>query len=125
MKTAAGAVYRKSDIAQTKIDTSELKKKKPKKGNARRSPHGDEPKTKSKKKESGKQEANRDSDEMPEIQERSEMANAAALYQDSHLSVTPKDTEVNGGLNLSVKRAKPNNAGPVLENSKSSVSKGA
>ena len=50
VKTAAGAVYRKSDIAQTKIDTSDLKKKSPKIGKTRRSPHGDEPKTKSKKK---------------------------------------------------------------------------
>ena len=62
---------------------------------------------------------------MPEKQEKSEMANAAALYQDIHLNVTSKDTEVNGGLYLSVKWAKPNNGGPVLENSKSSVSKEA
>ena len=56
VKTAAGAVYRKSDIAKIKVDTSELKEKSPKKGNARRSPHGDEPKTKSKKKRQRKTE---------------------------------------------------------------------
>ena len=106
MKTAAGAVYRKSDIAQTKINTSELKEKSPKKGNAKRSPHEDEPKTESKKKESGKQKANSDSDEMPEMKERSELANAAARYQDCHSNVTSKDTEVNGGLNFFSKTGK-------------------
>ena len=98
VKTAAGAVYRQSDIAKTKVDTSGLKEKSPKKGNAKKSPYGDKPKIKSKKKDSGKQKTNSDSDEKPEIQERSEMVIAAALYQDSHLNVTSKDTEVNGGL---------------------------
>ena len=46
VKTAAGAVYRKSDIAKAKINISEPKEKSPKKVNGIRSPHGDEPKTK-------------------------------------------------------------------------------
>ena len=51
------------------------------------------------------------------------MAYAAALCQDSQLNITSKDTEVNGGLNLSVKWSTPNNAGPVLENSKGAQKK--
>ena len=53
------------------------------------------------------------------------MENAAALYQDSQPNVTSKDTEVNGGLNLAVRRTKPNNGGPVLENACSADPKGA
>ena len=62
---------------------------------------------------------------MPEIQKRSEIENAAALYQDSQQNVASKDIEVNGGLNLAEKRAKPNNAGPVLVSAISSEPKGA
>ena len=53
------------------------------------------------------------------------MENAAALYQDSKQNVTSKDIEVNGGLNFAMKRAKPNNADPVLGNASSSEPKGA
>ena len=53
------------------------------------------------------------------------MENEAALYQDSRQNVTSKDIEINGGLNLAVKRAKPNNAVPVLGNSSGSERKGA
>ena len=52
------------------------------------------------------------------------MENAAALYQDSQQNVTSKDIEVNGVLNLAIKRAKPNNAGPVLGNASSSQPEG-
>ena len=122
MKTAAGAVYRKSDIAKSKIDTSEQKEKNSKKGNASRSPHGDEPKTKSKKKANDKQSANRDSNAIPDSPAKS--TNAATLFQDSDFNITSKDTEMNGGFNFSIKRAKPSNAGPVVENSTSVVPKG-
>ena len=50
VKTAAGAIYRKSDIAQSKFYTSDMRDKSPKKNQYRRSPHRDEPKSKSKKK---------------------------------------------------------------------------
>ena len=70
MKTAAGAVYRKSDTAKAKIDTGEQKEKNSKKGKSRRSPHGDEPKTKSKKKANDKQSANSDLDEIPDSPEK-------------------------------------------------------
>ena len=53
IKTAAGTVYRKSDIAQAKIDTNDKRDKSPKKEHFRRSPLVDEPRSKSKKKEVG------------------------------------------------------------------------
>ena len=37
---------------------------------------------------------------------------------DSNYYVTSKDTEINKGINLSGKRAKSSNAGPVLQNAK-------
>ena len=124
VKTAAGAIYRKSDIAQTKINTSDMRDKSPKKEQSRQSPHGDEPKSKSKKKEGGSRKKNSDSEEMPDIQKRSNLENAVEFYQDSQQNVTSKELEVNGGLNLGVKRAKPKNAGPVRGNAGGSEPKG-
>ena len=125
VKTAAGAIYRNSDITQSKIDSCDMRDKSPKKDQSRRSPHGDEPKSKSKKKEGGSRKKNNDYEEMPEIQKRSNLENAVELYQDSQQNVTVKELEVNGGLNLAVKRAEPNNAGPVLGNAGGSEPKAA
>ena len=108
MKTAAGAVYRKSDIAKAKIDISEPQEKSTKKVNASRSPHGDEPKTKTKKKEVDIQPENSDSHDIPESPELSKSKNEETQFQDSQFYVTSKDTE---DLNLAGKRAKTNNAG--------------
>ena len=52
------------------------------------------------------------------------MKNVETQFQDSQYYVTSKDTEINGGINLAGKRAKPINAGPVPENSKNSDNKG-
>ena len=49
---------------------------------------------------------------MPEIQNRVNLDNTVELYQDSQQNVTSKELEVNGGLNLAVRRAKANNTGP-------------
>ena len=64
VKTSAGAVYRKSDIAKAKIAISEPQEKTTKEVNASRSPHGDEPKAKSKKKEVETQPESIDSDDL-------------------------------------------------------------
>ena len=66
-----------------------------------------------------------DSDDLPESPELSNLKNEETAFQDSQYYVTSKDTEINGGINLAGKRAKPNNAGPVLENSKNLGNKGA
>ena len=82
------------------------------------------PNQKQGKKTAEQKKTNSESEEKPEIQERSEMENTAALYQDSQQNVTSKDIEVNGWLNFAIKRAKPNNADPVLGNASSSEPKG-
>ena len=48
-------------------------------------------------------------EDMPQLQQNLETRKATALYQDSQENVTSKDMELNRGLNLVVKRAKPNN----------------
>ena len=55
VRTAAGAILRKSDIAESKIDTGDLRDKSPKKDQSRRSPHGDAPKSKTKKMKAGQE----------------------------------------------------------------------
>ena len=55
-------------------------------------------------------------EDMPQIQQNSEMKKA--LYQDSQENVTSKDMEVNGGFELSRKRAKPINLEPLLDRKK-------
>ena len=121
VKSAAGAVYRKSDIAKAKIVINEPKEKPPKKVNTNRSPHGNEPKTKSKKKEVVIQSENSDSDDLSDVPRESNVKDVETPFQDSQHYVTSKDTEVNGGLNLTGKRAKSNNAGPVLQNPKTNM----
>ena len=113
IKTAAGAVYRKSDIAQAKIDTKDTRTS-PKKENSKRSPHIDEPKSKSKKKEGGSKKKVDTSDDRPELQIQESLDDTVERYQDSEQYVTSKELEVNGRLNLAVRRAKPNNAGPGI-----------
>ena len=83
VKTDAGAVYRKSDIAKAKIVISEPQEKTTKKVNESRSPHGDEPRTKSKKKEVEIQPESSDSDDLPESPERSHLKNVETPFQDS------------------------------------------
>ena len=117
IKTAEGAVYRKTGIAQSKMDISDTRDKSPKKDQSRRSPHGDEPKSKSTKKEGGSRKKSSDSEEMPEMHKRSNWESTVEFFQDSNENVTSsKDLEVNGGLNLAIKRIKPNNAVPILGN---------
>ena len=115
VKTAAGAVYRKSDIVELKKDASAAGKKNLKKDQLR-SPHGEEPKQKLQKKESRMQLEDRELEEdMPQTQQKSEMIKVTVVYQDSQENMTSKDMEVNGGLNLTVKQAKPNNSGPLSD----------
>ena len=125
VKTAAVAVYRKSDIARAKIDTNDTRNKSPKKEHSRRNPHADEPRSKSKKKEGGSKKKTNDSDEMTELQQRSNLEKTVEFYQISQQNVTSKELEVNGGLDLAVRRAKPNNACPVSGIKESVESKGA
>ena len=105
--TAAGAVYRKSDLVKMASSPTKL----PKDGTSQKekaaSP-SEEPKSKHQKKD----------DELLEdtISEEEELnisrEQVKDLFQDSETVVTSRDTPVGGGLNLAIKRAKPNLGGP-------------
>ena len=117
VKTAAGAIYRKSDIAKAKVVVQD-------KVNHRRSPTGEEPKMKRQKqsqRQSDEQEGAEDSgsDEDLLLEQRTLYpVEAQRKFQDSPTKVTLKDILQGGGLNLAVKRAKPNMAGPFTKTSK-------
>ena len=117
VKTAAGAIYRKSDIAKAKVDVQD-------KLDHRRSPTGEEPKKKQQKqsqRKSGDQEEFEDSgsDDDLLLQQRTlDPVEAQNKFQESPTVVTSKDILQGGGLNLAVKWAKPNLAGPFTKPSK-------
>ena len=118
VKTAAGSKYRKSDIAKAKVAVRD-------KNNHRRYPTGEEPKKKQQKqsqRQSDDQEEveNSGSEEDILLEQRSiDPVEAQRSFQDSPTVVTSKDILQGGGLNLAVKRAKPNMAGPFTKTSKS------
>ena len=109
VKTAAGAIYRKNDIAKANVNVQNQ-------ANHRRSPTGEEPKKKQQKKsqrKSGEQEENEDNwseDELLSQQLILDPEEARNKFQDSPTVVPSKDTMQGGGLILAVKRVKPNNA---------------
>ena len=117
VKTTAGAIYRKSDIAKAKVDVQD-------KLDHRRSPTGEEPKKKQQKqsqRKSGEQEEFEDSgsDDDLLLQQRTlDPLEAKNKFQDSPTVVTSKDILQGGGLNLAVQRAKPNMAGPFTKPTK-------
>ena len=118
VKTSAGSIYRKSDIAKAKVAVQD-------KNNHKRSPTGEEPKKKQQKqsqRQSDDQEddENSGSEEDILLEQRSiDPVEAQRKFQDNPTVVTSKDILQGGGLNLAVKRAKPNMAGPFTKTSKS------
>ena len=107
IKTSTGSIYRKSDIAQSKtVPTQENQR------SASKSPSA-EPTKKFHRISSPELLEELGSDE--ELQRAMEIADAMNpidRFQKSQTVVTSKDTEAGGGLNLAIKRAKPNLAGP-------------
>ena len=118
VKTSAGSIYRKSDITKAKVAVQD-------KNSHRRSPTGEEPKKKQQKqsqRQSDDQEddENSGSEEDLLLEQRSiDPVEAQQKFQDSPTVVTSKDILQGGGLNLAVKRAKTNMAGPFTKTSKS------
>ena len=51
-------------------------------------------------------------EELRRAVEIADFVNPVDRFQQSHTVITSKDTETGGGLNLAIKRAKPNTAGP-------------
>ena len=105
--TAAGAVYRKSDLVKLPSSPTKTPKEGTNQKEKAKSPL-EEPKSKHQKKD----------DELLEdtISEEEDWTisreQAKDLFQDSETVVTSRDTPVGGGLNLAIKRAKPNLGGP-------------
>ena len=107
IKTSAGSIYRKSDIAQSKTVLTQENQR-----STSKSPSL-EPTKKFKRISSPELLEELGSED--ELQGEMEIANAmnpTERFQKSQTIVTSKDTEAGGGLNLAVKRAKPNLAGP-------------
>ena len=103
IKTATSSIYRKSDIAQTRTTLSHEKHTSP----------SAEPTKKFQRISSPEALEDIGSDE--ELQRDMEIADAVNpidRYQQSQTVVISKDTNAGGGLNLAIKRAKPNLAGP-------------
>ena len=108
--TAAGAVYRKSDLA--KIQGSPMRS--PKEGTTQKEKAQSplvEPKSKHQKK---------DEDVLEETLSEEEDWNTPSeqtkeSFQNSEEVVTSRETPVGGGLNLAIKRAKPNLGGPKTQ----------
>ena len=107
IKTSAGSIYRKSDIAQSKTVLTQEKQR-----STSKSPSS-EPTRKFKRISSPELLEELESED--ELQGEMEIANEmnpTERFQKSQTIVTSKDTEAGGGLNLAIKRAKPNLAGP-------------
>ena len=107
IKTSTGSIYRKSDIAQSKTVLTQENQR-----SASKSPSA-EPTKKFQRISSPELLEELGSDE--ELQRDMEIADAMNpidRFQKSQTVVTSKDTEAGGGLNLAIKRAKPNLAGP-------------
>ena len=123
IKTAAGAVYRKSDIARSKLSTQPKSYSSEKK----RSPTGEEPRSKQQK--TGTLPVEEDSDSAEEHDAKGlrdknlEDTQLKEKFQNSPSVVTSRDTRTGGGLNLGGKRGKPNRAGPVVQNTKTTRGK--
>ena len=117
VKTAAGAVYRKSDIAKAKVNVQDAAAQ-------RQSPTGKEPKKKLQKKsqrnveDQGENEDSWSEDDLLPQQQVPHPDKAKNEFQDNQTVVKSKDTETGGVLNLAVKRAKPSNARPLTKSTK-------
>ena len=107
IKTSTGSIYRKSDIAQSRTVLTQESQR-----SASKSPSA-QPTKKFQRISSPELLEDIGSDE--ELQRDMEIADAMNpidRFQQSQTVVTSKDTEAGGGLNLAIKRAKPNLAGP-------------
>ena len=122
VKTAAGSIYRKSDVAKVKVAVPDKEK-----SNNRRSPTGEEPKNKQQRQskrqanEQDEAEISQSDEELLLEQQSIDPSNAKLKFQDSPSVVTSKDILQGGGLNLAVRRAKPNLAGPFVSKPKAKV----
>ena len=126
VKTAAGAVYRKSDIAKSRLPVQSNVEGSDKK----RSPTAEEPRRKQQKTVTQYEDIDSESadehdinDQGPRDQVLNKDSQIVDKFQNSPIIVTSKETEMGDGLNIGGKRNKPNRAGPLVQNQKSCLSK--
>ena len=105
--TAAGAVYRKSDLVKLQGSPTKTPKEGTNQKEKAKSPL-EEPKSKHQKKDDELLEDTISEEEDWNISSEQ----TKDLFQNSETVVTSRDTPVGGGLNLAIKRAKPNLGGP-------------
>ena len=108
VKTAAGAIYRKSDIAKGQCTGRS--------GPLSVSDRGRTQKEATKKIEDRNK--SRKKDELLPQQQKPDPEEAKNKFQGNQTVVTSEDTEAGDGLNLAVKRGKPNNSGPLTKPTK-------
>ena len=119
--TAAGAVYRQSDIARSKLPVQSRIEGSEKK----RSPTGEEPRSKQQKTVTQDEDGDSESAEEHDVKDQGprdqEIEDSWLMdkFQNSPSIVTSKDTKTGGGINLGGKRNKPNRAGPFVHNPRS------
>ena len=113
VKTAAGAVYRKSDIARSKLQTQPKAQSSEKK----RSPTGEESRSKQQKTVSHHEDVDSESAEEHDAKDQ------GPIDQEIEDVVTSKETKTGGGLNLGRKRLKPNRAGPLVQSARAAKAK--
>ena len=107
IKTSTGSIYRKSDIAQSKTVLTQENQRSASKGPSV------EPTKKFQRIISPELlEELRSDEELQRDMEIADAMNPIDRFQKSQTVVTSKDTKAGGGLNLAIKRAKPNLAGP-------------
>ena len=126
VKTAAGAVYRKSDIAKSRLPVQSTVSGSEKK----RSPTGEEPRSKQQKAVTQYEDFDSESAEEHDINDQgqsdqvlNEDSRVVDRFQISPIIVTSKETVTGGGLSLGGERNNSNRAGPLMQNQKSCMSK--
>ena len=125
IKMAAGAVYRKSDIAKSRLPVQSNVEGSEKK----RSPTGEEPRSKQQKTVTQYEDINESAEEHdindqgPRDQVLNKDSRIVDNFQNLPIIVTSKETDKGGGLNLGGKTNKPNRAGPLVQNQKNCLSK--
>ena len=109
IKTTTGSTYRKSDIAQTRTSLTHEKQR-----SESKSPSAEPTKKFQMVSSPEVLEDIGSDDELLRAMELADSVNPVDQFQQSQTIVTSKDTDAGGGLNLAIKKAKPNMAGPSL-----------
>ena len=107
--TASGSIYRKSDLAKRVVPVKNIPNEGTSQKEKAKSPL-EEPKSNHQKKNVEPEEETESEEEDRNLLDEQ----AKERFRNSHTIVTSRDTPTGGGLNLAVRRAKPNQGGPTM-----------